>query len=318
MEVYRIDSDDLSRVEEQELSSEKSLENYLIRSDGAEIGGVEVLYLDQQGSPGEGGIFDIIGVDEQGDVVIIELKRGRSPRDIVAQALEYAASIRNEDYSQLEERFRNFIEEEEASLQANHTSYFEKESDPLSEREFNTDQRLLLVGGDFSDLSLDMVDFLREHGIDVICVTYSSFGTEQDDLRLLTTENVRRPLSKEPSSVSGRATSRQTTVEIIDGDVVIQSFEESNQSDAMQAVINYLIDEYGLIERIDIPYIPGTGEGDRALINDAPKHPRGDEMKLYRELNEGYYVLTQLNAPAKRSYLNELAQKCGLNARFDM
>lgn len=316
MEVYRIDSDNLFRVKERELSSEKSLENYLIRSDGAEIGDVEVLYIDQQGSPGEGGIFDIIGIDEQGDIVIIELKRGRSPRDIVAQALEYAASIRNEDYGQLEDRYRNFIEEDEASLQAKHTSYFEKESDPLSEREYNTDQRLLLVGGDFSDLSLDMADFLREHGIDVVCVTYNSFASEEDDLKLLTTENVRRPLSEEPPSVSSRSTSRQTLVELIDGDTIVQAFEERNQSDAMEAVINHLIEEYDLINKIEIPYIPGSG--DRALINDSPRHPYGDEMKLYRELKNGYYVLTQLNASAKRSYLNELAQKCGLNARFDV
>lgn len=254
MEVYQIESDDLFRIEERELSSEKSLENYLIRTDGTEIGGVEVLYIDQQGSPGEGGIFDIVGIDEQGDVVIIELKRGRSPRDIVAQALEYAASIRNEDHEKLESRYREFVEDEEASLRARHTDFFDREDDPLSKREYNTDQRFLLVGGEFSELSLDMADFLRERSIDVICVTYSSFATENEDLRLLTTEGVRRPLSEEPPSVSGgqSSSSRKSTVDILDGDTVIETFEERNQSDAMEAVANYLIREHDLIGRISI------------------------------------------------------------------
>ncbi len=320
MEVYRIDSDDLSRIEEQELSSEKSLENYLIRSDGAEIGGVDVLYIDQQGSPGEGGIFDIIGIDEEGDIVIIELKRGQSPRDIVAQALEYAASIRSENYEQLESRYREFVADEEVSLQSKHAEFFDRHDDPLSEREYNTDQRLLLVGGEFSDLSLDMADFLREHDIDVVCVTYSSFAAENEDLQLLTTESVRRPLSEEPASVSGgrSSTSRESTVEIIDGDTVIETFEERNQSDAMEAVANYLIEEHDLIGRISIPYFPGTGRGDRALINNTPTHPDESEMGTYRELNDGYYILTKLDAPAKRRYLNELTQRCGLNARLDM
>lgn len=319
MEVYQIESEDLFRLEERELSSEKSLENYLIRSDGTEIGGVEVLYVDQQGSPGEGGIFDIIGIDEQGDVVIIELKRGQSPRDIVAQALEYAASIRNEDYEQLASRYREFIEDDEASLREKHTEFFDRDDNPLSEREYNTDQRLLLVGGEFSDLSLDMADFLREHGIDVICVTYSSFTKEEEDLRLLTTESVRRALSEEPASVSGQtSSSRESTVDIIDGDIVIETFKERNQSDAMETVANYLIKNHDLIGRISIPYIPGTGTGDRALINDSPTHPDGSEMRAYRELKNGYYILTKLDAPSKRRYLNEITQQCGLNARLDM
>lgn len=317
MEVYRVDSDNLSRIEEQELSSEEALENDLIRSDGAQIGGVEVLYIDRQSSPGEGGIFDIVGIDEQGDIVIIELKRGRSPRDIVAQALEYAASIRNEDYGQLASRYRDFVEDDDASLTAKHTGFFERGDDPLSKREYNTDQRLLLVGSDFSDLSLDMADFLREHGVDVICVTYSSFATEGGDLQLLTTEGIRRPLSDEPASVSGGgSSSRKSIVDILDGDSVIKTFEEQNQSDAMEKIANYLVKEHNLLNRVSIPYIPGRG--DRAIINNTPTHPDGSEMKAYRELENGYYILTKLDAPSKRRYLNTLAQECGLNARLEM
>ena len=318
MEVYRIGEAELSRLTEQELSSEKRLEEYLIRAEGAQIGGVDVLYIAQQESPGEGGVFDIIGVDDQGDLVIIELKRGRSPRDIVAQALEYAASIRNEEYNQLNHRYQQFVEDDDASLQAKHTEYFARGDDPLSQREYNTDQRLLLVGTDFSDLSLDMADFLREHGIDVICVTYGSFINATGDLELLTTEAVRRPLAEEPASISGGQRAWASIVDILDGDTIIKTFEENNQSDAMEAVVNYLITEHNLLDEIPIPYIPGRGDGNRALISDTPTHPDGDEMMAYRELGNGYYVLTKLSSSSKRRYLNELAQQCGLNARIDM
>ncbi|WP_336361540.1 hypothetical protein [Haladaptatus sp. ZSTT2] len=318
MEVYRIDDENLSQLEEQELPTEKKLEEYLIRSDGAQIGGVNVLYIGQQGSPGEGGIFDILGVDEQGDIVIIELKRERTPRDIVAQALEYAASIRSEEYPQLDERYREFVDDEEASLLSKHTEYFSRVDDPLTQREFNTDQRLLLVGTDFSELSLDMADFLREHGIDVVCVTFGSFTTDNGDLKLLTTEAVRRPLSAEPASVSGgrSSSSRETTIEICDGDKVIKTFEERNQSDAMEVVVSYLIDEHNLLNQIPIPYLPGSG--DRALINDSPNHPDGNEMLAYRKLSNGYYLMTNLSADAKRRYIEQLTELCDLSARIEM
>lgn len=317
MEVYRIDTGSLDRIEETEIATEENLEEYLIQAEGAEIGGVDILYVDQQGSPGEGGIFDIVGVDNQGNVVVIELKRDRTPRDIVAQALEYAASIRAEEYEQLNERYQDFSGGTTLSLREKHAEFFERD-DPLSTREFNTDQRLLLVGREFDDLSLDMADFMREHSIDVICVTYSAFTDSSDSLRLLTTESIRRPLVEEPSSVSGGGPNPDKiyTVDITDGDTVIDTFENHRQAGLMEEVTDYLIREHGLLGHIDLPYCPPNSS--QALLNDSPVHPNGREMHTYRELNNGPFVHTNLKSSRKRRYLNHLAQQCGLNARIDM
>lgn len=209
MEVYLVERDDMKRVPESDLETEANLEQRLVRTDGAKIGDVEVLYVGRQGSPGEGGIFDILGVDERGDTVIVELKRDRAPRYIVAQALEYAAEIRNVDYNYLNEQYRTFLREEQGdtepgeipSLREAHQEYFDLD-DMLSEREFNDDQRLVVVGTDFQDMSLNMADFLREHGIDVVAVEYSTYRADEEGIELLTTDGVRRPLSEEPTTAS--------------------------------------------------------------------------------------------------------------------
>lgn len=212
MEVYRIDDYELSRVPANELATEQELEEHLIKSRGAVIGDVELMYIDRQGTPEEGGIFDILAVDRNGDLVIVELKRDKTPRDIVAQALEYASGLRNDGYTTLENRFRDFLREhglrdgdrgeETPSLQESHAAYFDREDDPVPQRAFNTDQRLILVGTEFRSVSLNMADFLRDHGIDVICVEYQSFASEDYDVQLLTTQSIRRPLSEEPTGTS--------------------------------------------------------------------------------------------------------------------
>jgi len=209
MEVYLVEQDDMKRVPESELDREAKLEQRLVRTDGAKIGDVEVLYVGRQGSPGEGGIFDILGVDERGDTVVVELKRGRTPRDVVAQALEYAGEIRNVDYDYLDERYREFLRDEQGytnpedipSLRQAHREYFDLE-EPPSEREFNDEQRLVVVGTDFQDVSLNMADFLREHGIDVVAVEYNTYRDDEESVELLTTDGVRRPLSEEPTTTS--------------------------------------------------------------------------------------------------------------------
>lgn len=209
MEVYLVERDDMKRVPESELETEANLEQRLVRTDGAKIGDVEILYVGRQGSPGEGGIFDILGVDERGDTVIVELKRDRAPRDIVAQALEYASEIRNVEYEYLNEQYHQFLRDEQGytdpsempSLREAHREYFNLD-DSLSPREFNDEQRLVVVGTDFQDVSLNMADFLREHGIDVVAVEYSTYRDDEQGVELLTTDGVRRPLSEEPTTTS--------------------------------------------------------------------------------------------------------------------
>ena len=217
MEVYLVEQDDMKRVTESELETEANLEQRLVRTDGAKIGEVEVLYVGRQGSPGKGGIFDILGVDERGDSVIVELKRDRAPRDIVAQALEYASEIRNVDYEYLNDQYREFLREEQGytdpsempTLREAHREYFDLD-DALSKREFNDEQRLVVVGTDFQDVSLNMADFLREHGVDVVAVEYSTYRDEEEGIELLTTDGIRRPLSEEPTTVSSSTTTSGT------------------------------------------------------------------------------------------------------------
>lgn len=209
MEVYRADEDDLIRIPETEFQEEATLENHLIKADGAEIGGVKLLYIGRQGSPQEGGVFDILAVDENGDVVIVELKRGKSPRHIVSQALEYASGIRKESYDELNKRYREFVQtrseeiedHETRSLQEAHEDYFDLDFS-ISKREFNASQRLILVATEFDDVSLNMADFLREHSIDAICVEYEAYATENQELQLVTTDAIRRPLAEEPTGTA--------------------------------------------------------------------------------------------------------------------
>ena len=61
-----------------------------------------VLIIGRQVRTDLGGVIDLLGVDRQGNVVVVELKRDRTPRDVVAQALEYAAFAARLDVDALE------------------------------------------------------------------------------------------------------------------------------------------------------------------------------------------------------------------------
>lgn len=48
-----------------------------------------------------GGIIDLLAVDAQGELVVVELKRDRTPRDVVAQLLDYGSWVEGLTYEQV-------------------------------------------------------------------------------------------------------------------------------------------------------------------------------------------------------------------------
>jgi len=55
----------------------------------------DLLVIGRQTQTGFGGYIDLLCLDRNGDVVIVELKRDKTPRDITAQVLDYASWVRD-------------------------------------------------------------------------------------------------------------------------------------------------------------------------------------------------------------------------------
>jgi RecB family endonuclease NucS len=48
------------------------------------------MIIGRQEDTGFGGRIDLLGIAPDGTLILIELKRGRTPREVVAQAIDYA------------------------------------------------------------------------------------------------------------------------------------------------------------------------------------------------------------------------------------
>ena len=70
-----------------QLESEALLENTLVQNTNLLM---EDLRLVGRQTPTDGGPLDLLGVDEDGRLVVFELKRGTLSRDAVAQIIDYA------------------------------------------------------------------------------------------------------------------------------------------------------------------------------------------------------------------------------------
>jgi len=85
------DETDLKVVQKTPLDLEKRLEFWIAKD--ISIVSDDYLVIGQQIETAFGKVIDLLCLDSNGDVVILELKRDKTPRDVVAQALDYASWV---------------------------------------------------------------------------------------------------------------------------------------------------------------------------------------------------------------------------------
>ena len=93
--LFRVDGEKLVHVPAEALEdrTERELERLVISQ--ATVFGEELLFIGEQSNfPDIGGdAIDILALDKEGNVVVIELKRGTTPSDIDFQVLKYVAYV---------------------------------------------------------------------------------------------------------------------------------------------------------------------------------------------------------------------------------
>jgi hypothetical protein len=216
MKIYSITTDDKFKeyketgfeAEHQEKILENWLENnpYHIIEDG------KLLIMGRQVTTNLGAYIDLLAIDRQGDLVIIELKRDRTPRETLAQVLEYASSVEELGYEQLDEIFREYSGDEALNLAQYHREYFSLAPDEAVV--FNNDQRIVIVGQKITPEIRQTSSFLRNKGVRVTCLEFTFFKAE-GDLRLLSTSIVVGNEAAKISKVSSSPQSRTTESDFI-------------------------------------------------------------------------------------------------------
>ncbi len=126
-----------------------------------------------------GGRIDILAINQEGDLSIIELKRDRTPRDIIAQVLDYAswvAGLETADIHQIAER--------DGMTLGN--AFKDRFDGPLPEV-LNTSHNMVIVASELDASSERIVKYLaNEHGVAINTAFFNVF--EEDSRRYLTAD----------------------------------------------------------------------------------------------------------------------------------
>ncbi len=104
---WRLNGNQPARLESSGLDLESRLEDIL--ASDLDILNPGLLLIGRQVPTSYGKFIDLLALDAQGNVVVIELKRDRTPREVVAQVLDYGSWVRSLTDEQLASIFEGFL-----------------------------------------------------------------------------------------------------------------------------------------------------------------------------------------------------------------
>lgn len=159
---------------ESSLATERLLEEMIIAA--PQILSDEWMLIGRQEDTGYGGRIDLLAVAPDGALILIELKRDRTPREVVAQALDYASwveKLRPEEIAAIYGRFapgRNLAED-----------FRQRFGLPLDEETLNQSHQIVIVAAALDPSSERIVAYLSERdiAINVLCFQVFANGEEQ-------------------------------------------------------------------------------------------------------------------------------------------
>lgn len=151
MAIWRMTPEGPLPVPPSKLDFEQRLEDMIANDPG--LVGLPILVVGRQVVTKFGGFVDVLGVDADGRVHVIELKRDRTPREVVAQVLDYGAWAQNLTLADAAEVYQDRIGGALDEAFAEHFGV------PVPDA-FDADQRLTIVASELDAASGRIVEYL--------------------------------------------------------------------------------------------------------------------------------------------------------------
>ena len=149
--LWRVDGSP-RRMSTKSMPLESRLEE-LIEADPA-ILGEPLLFIGRQVPTAHGKFIDLLAIDAGGGLHVLELKRDRTPRDVVAQTLDYGSwveSLTHEEVLEIFESYRPGVAFEEA---------FSERFGVSPPEEMNTEHTLTVVASEVDPATARIVEYL--------------------------------------------------------------------------------------------------------------------------------------------------------------
>jgi hypothetical protein len=173
MALWRLaDDGSASPVAEEQLAAEKLIESAV--ESAPELLGVDVLIIGRQVQTPTGPL-DLLAIDADANLVVIENKRDRTPREVLAQTIDYTAFVSRltvEDVEIMYQGYRGRFADDSPDLAEAYEEQFGESFEGLADT-----PRMIIVASRLDDSTERMIEFLAvRFGVPVNAALFQPFA----------------------------------------------------------------------------------------------------------------------------------------------
>lgn len=155
------------------LLNEQLLEDMIVAAPDILSG--EWMLIGRQEQTGLGGRIDLLAIAPDASLVLIELKRNRTPREIVAQAIDYASWVEQLTADKIAQIYQRF------SKGGNLSETFKRRFGiELDEESLNESHQIILVAAELDDQTERIIGYLNARDIAINVVFFQVFEQNSD------------------------------------------------------------------------------------------------------------------------------------------
>ena len=197
MKLWKIENEKLNKIPLGKLNSEERLENWI--AENSSILGLDLLIFGRQvqtGFGGKRGRIDLLAIDREGNLAILELKKDKTPREVVAQVLDYASWVRNLTQKDIEPIARKYLNKELAVAFSGHFGIDLPES-------INVNHSMIIIASQLDVSSERIVQYLADvYSVNINVIFFNYFNPEEKEF-------LGRSWLMDPHEVEDKAESRK-------------------------------------------------------------------------------------------------------------
>jgi hypothetical protein len=172
IKLWKIEHDNkLEVVKNSRLNLEERLETWLEKD--ISLVSDEILIIGRQVETSYSGFIDLLGMEKNGDLTILELKRDKTPREITAQILDYASWVKDLSNEKVSNIANNYLQ---PLLNITLEEAFQKKFGIDLPEVINESHSMLIIASQIDSASERIIKYLSEtYGVNINAVTFQHF-----------------------------------------------------------------------------------------------------------------------------------------------
>jgi hypothetical protein len=191
---------ELEEIAHSKLNLEEKLEGWI--ENDVSIVADDLLIIGRQVETDFSGVIDLLCLDSNGDVVVIELKRNKTPRDITAQLLDYASWVKDLSNERISDLANKYLKENGPIEKA----YKDKFGSEIPEI-LNENHKMLIVASEIDSNSERIIEYLSDsYGVGINAVTFQYYEDKKNGKKFLS-----RVFLVEPDEANYRIQSKSSS-----------------------------------------------------------------------------------------------------------